>query len=97
MHQGLFLGVKMPVFHGHEVDKIKNCLNRQRPIIKTLDECYGRSSAAKKSIYKELMLEFSDTYERGIWSFNTCFFTFVAQYDDGYIYVTHTKRIAYIY
>ena len=87
----------MKLFHGHEVEKIIKCNEYRIPITKRLDDCYGRCSAAKKSIYNELMDEYSDSSDKGVWSYNAQFFTFVAKYEDGYIYVTHTKRVAYIY
>ena len=87
----------MKTFHGHKVDKIIKLKERCKPVIKRLDECYGKCSEAKKSIYNELMYEYDDTNDKGVWSHNSQFFTFVAQYEDGYIYVTHTKRVAYIY
>ena len=87
----------MKLFHGHEVEKIIKCNEYHKPITKRLDECYGRCSSAKKSIYNKLMDEYSDAEDRAVWSHNCSFFTFVARYDDGYIYVTHTKRVAYIY
>lgn len=87
----------MKTFHGHNVEKIIKLTEHCKPITKRLDECYGRCSEAKKSIYNELMKEYDDTYDKGVLSHNCSFFTFAAVYDDGYIYVTHTKRVAYIY
>ena len=87
----------MKLFHGHQVEKIIKLKEHCNPIAKRLDECYGRCSNTKKEIYNELMEEYIDANDRGVWSYNSQFFTFVAKYDDGYIYVTHTKRVAYIY